>query len=57
MPDTAPPPDLSASLPGWIARLNHLRDDVTFGLDSRGIAATLADVLDDMQQARKRDTP
>lgn len=42
-----------ASLAGWIARLGHLRDDVAFGLDRRGIAVTLGDLLDDMQHARQ----
>ena len=60
MPATPPAPPAPspaavpvASLAGWIARLSHLRDDVAFGLDRRGIGATLGDLLDDMQHARR----
>ena len=48
------PPDLPTEVTGWIIRLNHLRDDVLFGLDSRGVAATLADVLADMRDTRQQ---
>jgi hypothetical protein len=57
MPATpAPTPaDVSVTtLAAWIARLSCLRDDVGFGLDRRGVAATLAVLIDDMQDARKR---
>ncbi|BBG01622.1 hypothetical protein C8E95_6841 [Pseudonocardia autotrophica] len=53
MPTPPPPPDPTAALAGWIHRLTCLRDDIGFGLDARGVAATLSDVVDDMQQARK----
>lgn len=55
MPDTTHSPDVAAALSGWIHRLSQLRDDVDiFRLDRRGIAAQIRDIVDDMQQARKR---
>lgn len=55
MPDTAPPPDLTADIiAGWIHKLTWLREDVAFGLDKHGIRNQLADVLDDMQDVRKQ---
>lgn len=44
------------SLAGWIAAVTWLREDVTFGLDPRGTAARLADLLADMQRSRCQAT-
>jgi hypothetical protein len=60
MPATIPAPTpaaTAAELAGWIARLVHLRDDVAFGLGPRGVAAQLADLLADMQTARRDSGP
>lgn len=52
MPATLHPVVPVDALSCWICRLNHLRDDVGFGLDPRGVLAQLADLLADMQTAR-----
>lgn len=54
MPDTVHSPADTAYLTGLIHRLTWLREDVAFGLDPRGIAAALADVITDLQETRKQ---
>lgn len=53
-PAPTPAPVTVTALAAWIARLSVLRDDVAFGLDRRGVAATLAVLIDDMQRTRKQ---